>query len=43
MLGKLFGERTVRERGFAKDQDAAGFLVEPVQDGQSGPTRLAVF
>jgi hypothetical protein len=31
--GELFGERLVGERRFAEDEDAAGFLVEPVQRG----------
>ena len=32
--GELFRERFVGERRFAEDKDAAGFLVEPVDDGE---------
>ena len=41
--GELFRERAVSQRSFAEDQHAAGFLVEPMDDGEAGPTRLAVF
>ena len=42
-LRELRGERTIGLGRFAKDEDAARFLVEPVDDGQLGPARLAVF
>ena len=41
--GELFRERAVGQRSFAEDQHAAGFLVEPMDDGEVGPTRLAMF
>ena len=39
---ELFGERAIGDGSFAKHQHAAGFLVEPVQDGQRGPAGLAM-
>ena len=39
----MFRERLVGERRFAENEDAAGFLVQPVDDGKRGPARLAVF
>ena len=41
--GELFRERAIGQRRFAKDEDAAGFLVEPVKNGERGPTRFAMF
>jgi hypothetical protein len=40
--GELFRERAVGQRRFAEDEDAAGFLVEPVENGERRPARLAV-
>jgi hypothetical protein len=40
---ELLGERFVGGRRFAEDEDAAGFLVEPVQNGERRPARLAMF
>ena len=37
-LRELFRERAVGERRFAKDQHAAGFLVQPVQNRQRRPS-----
>ena len=39
---ELLRERAVGGRRFAKDHHATGFLVEPVQDGERGPARLAM-
>jgi len=39
---ELLRERAVGGRRFAKDHHAAGFLVEPVQDGERGPARFAM-
>ena len=41
-FGELLGERLVGERRFAEDEDAAGFLVQPVQNGERRPARLAM-
>ena len=40
--GELFGEGAVGRRGFSEDDDAGGFLVEPVDDGERGPAGFAV-
>ena len=40
--GELFRERFVGKRRFAEDEDAAGFPVKPVQDGERGPAWFAV-
>ena len=41
--GELFRERSVGERRFAENEDAAGFLVEPVHNGERRPARFAMF
>ena len=40
--GELFRERFVGERRLAEDKDAAGFLVQPMNDGERGPARFTV-
>ena len=39
---ELFGERAIRKGGFAKHDDAARFLVEPMNDGELSPAWFAM-
>ena len=40
--GELFRKRLVGKRRFTKDEDAAGFLVQPVHNGERSPAWLTV-
>ena len=42
-VGELLRERMVGGRCFAEDENAAGFLVKPVQNCQRRPARLSMF
>ena len=41
--GELVREGPVGQRRFTEHQHAAGLLIQPVDNGQGGPARLAVF